>query len=95
MFGPEGDPKGEEHVMKLNKSLYGLVQAPLAWYEHLQAGLKEIGFTPSKIDPGLYFGNGMIVLSYVDDCLFFGPDKAKIDGVIHELKERNIATFTD
>ena len=79
MFAPEGD---RECVMKLNKSLYRLVQAPLAWYEHLQAGLLKLGFTPSKIDPGLYFGNGMIVLSYVDDCLFFGPDKNKIDDII-------------
>jgi hypothetical protein len=28
-------------ILKLNKSLYGLVQAPLSWYNHLQKGLTE------------------------------------------------------
>jgi len=34
-------------VLKLNKSLYGLVQAPLCWYTCLKQGLLESGFTPS------------------------------------------------
>ncbi len=87
MFEPEGAMNGGEYVMKLDKSLYGLVQAPLAWYEHLQAGLTKLGFVPSEIDPGLYIGNGMVILSYVDDCLFFGPDLNKINQVIKQLKD--------
>ena len=86
MFEPDGDG-GTEYVMKLDKSLYGLVQAPLAWYDHLQVGLLKLGFKPSKIDPGLYLRDDMILLSYVDDCLFFGPDSKKIEEVIKQLKE--------
>ncbi len=86
MFEPDGAENGE-YVMKLDKSLYGLVQAPLAWYEHLQHGLLKLGFKPSKIDPGLYVRDDMILLSYVDDCLFFGPDPEKIQAVIQQLKD--------
>jgi len=30
---------GSDAVLKLNKSLYGLVQVPLCWYMHLSEGL--------------------------------------------------------
>ena len=73
---------GSDVVLKLNKSLYGLVQAPLCWYKHLRDGLIAEGFTPSELDPCLYFGHGMAVLTYVDDCIFFGRDPKKIDAII-------------
>jgi hypothetical protein len=73
-------------VLKLNKSLYGLVQAPLSWYNHLQKGLKELDFEVSKLDSGMYYGRGMILITYVDDTLFFGPDLKEIEKVITELE---------
>jgi len=42
------------------------------------------GFTKSKNDPCLFFGNGM-VLVYVDDCIFFGKDAKAINEVIECL----------
>jgi Reverse transcriptase (RNA-dependent DNA polymerase) len=57
---------GGDRVLKLNKSLYGLAQAPLYWGNHLMAALKKHGFKASKQDPCLYHGNGMIILTYVD-----------------------------
>ncbi len=93
--GPNGET-GREVVMKLNRSLYGLVQAPLYWYNHLKASLEDpsIGFKASPLDPCLFYGNGMIVLVYVDDCLFFGPDQDKIDEVIRKLQEVKKLTLT-
>ena len=90
--GPNGE-SSQEVVMKLNRSLYGLVQAPMYWYNHLKASLehKSIGFTASTLDPCLFYGNGMVVLVYVDDCLFFGPDQAKIDEVIAKLQGRGLS----
>jgi len=43
------------------------------------------GFVPSDLDPSLYFGHGMAVLTFVDDCSFFGQDAKKIDAVIARL----------
>jgi histone deacetylase 1/2 len=86
-------PRGEGNdvaVMKLNRSLYGLVQAPLYWYNHLKDSLGQIGFKPSGLDACLFYGNGMIVLVYVDDCLFFGPDQDKIDEVIANLRNNGL-----
>jgi hypothetical protein len=73
-------------VLKLNKSLYGLVQAPLSWYNHLQKGLNELDFKVSSLDPRMYYGRGMILITYVDDALFFGPDLKAIEKVISELE---------
>jgi hypothetical protein len=31
-------------------------------------------FKVSALDTGMYYGQGMIIITYVDDTLFFGPD---------------------
>jgi hypothetical protein len=63
-------------VLRLNRSLYGLVQAPLNWGNHLRDVLvKQHGFKESQTSPCLYFRDGMVILTYVDDCLFFAKDK--------------------
>ena len=72
--------------MKLNKSLYGLVQDPLSWYHHLQAGLTKLYFKPSTLDTGMYYGCGIILITYVDNTLFFGPDLRNIEQTICELE---------
>jgi Reverse transcriptase (RNA-dependent DNA polymerase) len=77
----------EPVVLRLNKSLYGLVQAPMLYYGHLAAGLKKRGLELSKADPCMFAGRGMVALSYVDDLLWFGPDLMEIDKVIQELKD--------
>jgi Reverse transcriptase (RNA-dependent DNA polymerase) len=90
---PKGFEKGGQNdgVLKLNRSLYGLVQAPMYWYEHLKKALEDNGFKVSSYDPCMFFGKGMVVLCYVDDCLFFGPDLRKIDGFIEELEQQGFA----
>ena len=87
--GPDGQHRSEV-VLKLNKSLYGLVQAPMYWYNHLKAELKRVGLVPSPLDPCLFYGRGMVILCYVDDCLFFGPDQQEIDKVILDLKHHGL-----
>jgi len=79
---------GSDIILKLNKLLYGLVQVPLCWYTHLREGLIAEGFTPSELDPCLYFGHGMAVLTYVDDCIFFGRDLRKIDAIVAKWWEK-------
>jgi hypothetical protein len=87
MFCNEQDCGSKDGVvLKLNRSLYGLVQAPLSWYNHLQKGLQELDFEVSKLNPGMYYGRGMILLTYVDNTLFFGPDLKAIKKVFSSLE---------
>lgn len=48
---------GVQLVMKLNKSLYGLAQSPLNWWNTIDPKLVEIGFEPLKSDPCVYLYN--------------------------------------
>ena len=43
------------------------------------------GFAPSAIDPCLYLKEGMIVLTYVDDCIILAPKMAAIDKFVHSM----------
>jgi Reverse transcriptase (RNA-dependent DNA polymerase) len=62
-------PEHEEGVvLRLNKSLYGLVQAPMLYYNHLTAGLKTCGLEPSESDPCMFIGQGMIALAMLMMC---------------------------
>ena len=92
-------PKGFEYtdsedntpcVLKLNRSLYGLVQAPLYWGNHLKSALENHGLIQSACDPCMYIGDGVICLTYVDDCLFFGKDSAKIDSKIKSIQDSGL-----
>jgi hypothetical protein len=57
------------------------------WFNHLSDVLKRKGFKPSHHDQCLFYGRGFIILVYVDDCLFFGPDERKIEAFIKELQD--------
>ena len=58
---------------------------PHYWHLHLEQALIKRGFKPSDTDLCLYLKNGILVLTYVDDCLFFAKDTAKIDALIADL----------
>jgi transposase InsO family protein len=64
---------GPDMVWKLNKPLYGLRQAPRAWYIHLREHLESIGFTASQADASFFTldhaGDRILLLVYVDDIL--------------------------
>jgi hypothetical protein len=44
----------ESHVCNLNKSLYGLKQALIAWYGRINSFLQSLGFSKSIADPNFY-----------------------------------------
>ena len=86
-FVPEDDPENKRaYVLKLKKNLYGLKQASFNWFDKLKTGLVDRGFKPSQIDPCLYFKKGMIVLTYVDDCIIVGTEMKKIDSFVESMK---------
>ena len=47
----EGDHVGENKICKLNRSVYGLVQAAKNFYDRIVRYLKSIGFEVSKNEP--------------------------------------------
>ena len=79
----------ESYVLKLNKNLYGLKQASHNWFVMLSNGLKDRGFTPSEMDPCVFYKEDMIVLVYVDDAVTIAKDIKMIDELITSLKEGN------
>ncbi|GJY16639.1 putative ribonuclease H-like domain-containing protein [Tanacetum coccineum] len=68
------DPDFPDRVYKVEKALYGLHQAPRAWYETLSTYLLDNEFQRGKIDKTLlikrYKGDILLVQVYVDDIIF-------------------------
>nr|GEW15720.1 hypothetical protein [Tanacetum cinerariifolium] len=66
-------------VYKVVKALYGLHQAPRAWYETLANYLLENHFQSGKIDQTLFIkkqkGDILLVQVYVDDIIFRSTNK--------------------
>jgi hypothetical protein len=71
--------------------LYGICQAPLAWFRHLTSALEMLGLEASDHDPCVYYRGNLVVLVYVDDCLLFSPDQSEIDEFIQELRDAKFA----
>jgi hypothetical protein len=92
--GPSGEDR-KNHVLKLKKSLYGLVQAPMYWFNHLKTKFESVGLMQSELDPCLFYGRGVIALCYVDDCLLWGPDEGEIDQIIEELQDKGMKLTQD
>lgn len=78
MSQPDGfvDEKYSHKVYKLLKALYGLRQAPRAWYARLNRCLKELGFSKCPYEHAVYTkrkGNEFLIIAiYVDDLLVTG-----------------------
>ncbi|GJY76310.1 putative ribonuclease H-like domain-containing protein [Tanacetum coccineum] len=68
------DPQFSDKVYKVEKDLYGLHQAPRAWYETLSTYLLENGFRKGTIDKTLFIkkdkGDILLIQVYVDDIIF-------------------------
>ncbi|GJW24909.1 putative ribonuclease H-like domain-containing protein [Tanacetum coccineum] len=73
------DPEFPDRVYKVEKALYGLHQAPRAWYETLSTYLLENGFQRGTIDKTLFIkkvkGDILLVQIYVDDIIFGSTKK--------------------
>lgn len=95
MAQPPGfvDPQHPTHVCCLKKALYGLRQAPLAWYTRFSGFLLSLGFRQSHTDTSLFFlhrGSSIfILLLYVDDIILTGNDTP----LLHKFIARAQAEF--
>eukprot|EP00198_Chlamydomonas_reinhardtii_P000930 XP_001690265.1 reverse transcriptase, gag-pol polyprotein [Chlamydomonas reinhardtii] len=68
--------------LRLRKALYGLRQAPRAWYAKLKEALGQCGFVESDADPGLFVrrapAGDIYVIVHVDDMLVAGRSKLQL-----------------
>jgi hypothetical protein len=82
----------ESHVCILKKALYGLKEAPRAWYSRIDAYLQQLGFEKSEADPNLYYivvgEDPLILLLYVDDVFITGAKR-----LINSCKESLASEF--
>nr|GEW13585.1 putative ribonuclease H-like domain-containing protein [Tanacetum cinerariifolium] len=85
------DPDFPDKVYKVKKALYGLHQAPRAWYETLSIYLLNNGFKRGQFDKTLFIkqnkGDILLVQVYVDDIIFGSTKKEMCDAfeiLMHE-----------
>ncbi|GJT26314.1 putative ribonuclease H-like domain-containing protein [Tanacetum coccineum] len=77
------DPKFPKKVYKVEKALYGLHQAPRAWYATLSTFLLKSGYGRGTIDKTLFIKKDkndiMLVQVYVDDIIFGSTKRSWCD----------------
>ncbi|GJV32744.1 putative ribonuclease H-like domain-containing protein [Tanacetum coccineum] len=82
---PKGfeDPHFPKHVYRVVKALYGLHQAPRAWYARLSTFLLKHNYKRGTIDKTLFIKKNsrdiILVQVYVDDIIFGSTNKAWCD----------------
>ncbi|KAD7117240.1 hypothetical protein E3N88_04508 [Mikania micrantha] len=88
------DSQFPDHVYKLDKALYGLHQAPRAWYATLTDHLLANGYTRGAIDQTLFVRKDkddlILVQIYVDDIIFGSTSSAlckEFEGVMKKKFE--------
>ncbi|GJW21208.1 putative ribonuclease H-like domain-containing protein [Tanacetum coccineum] len=86
------DPKCPKKVYKVVKALYGLHQAPRAWYATLSTFLLKSGYRRGTIDKTLFIKKDkndiMLVQVYVDDIIFGSTKKSWCDEFEALMKSR-------
>ncbi|GKC17332.1 putative ribonuclease H-like domain-containing protein [Tanacetum coccineum] len=86
------DPDHPNKVYKVVKALYGLHQAPRAWYDTLATYLLSNGFQRGHIDQTLFIkrhkGHILLVQIYVDDIIFGSTKKELCDEFEKLMKDK-------
>ena len=87
MMQPEGfvDPKGASKVCKLQRSIYGLVQASQSWNKCFDSMIKAYGFIQTFGEACIYkkvSGSSVaFLILYVDDILLIENDIEFLDSI--------------
>nr|GEZ88466.1 hypothetical protein [Tanacetum cinerariifolium] len=87
------DPKFRNKVYKVVKDLYGLHQAPRAWYAILSTFLEKSGYRRGTIDNTLFIKQDkkdiMLVEVYVDDIIFDSTKKSCVKTASTPIETQN------
>jgi Reverse transcriptase (RNA-dependent DNA polymerase). len=71
----------KKYCIRSRKAMYGIAQAPRAFFLTFSKFLRSTGMTQSKLDPCLWFMHSdddelvLMVVVYVDDCAVCGTDE--------------------
>lgn len=86
------DSSFPNHVCKLNKAIYSLLQTPHAWYNELKSFLLPSHFKPTIFDPSLFVHrsntSSIYIHVYVDDIIITNPNYSHISSFIISLANR-------
>jgi hypothetical protein len=82
------EPDSKDHVLKLEKNLYGQKQAGRVWYLHLRKNLLELGFQPSQHDECIFYYGKTTFIVYTDDTILMGPNKEEIEEINSRLRAK-------
>lgn len=82
-------PTKLDHICKLSKAIYGLNQAPRAWFDSLKTTLLKWGFQSIKSDSSIFLLKGKnhmtFLLIYVDDIIVTGNSNKFLQAFIKQL----------
>ncbi|GJS10819.1 putative ribonuclease H-like domain-containing protein [Tanacetum coccineum] len=80
------DPEFPDRFYKVEKALYGLHQAPKAWYETLSTYLLDNGFQRGQIDKTLFIKGDILLVQVMqkEDGIFISQDKY-VDGILKKF----------
>ena len=87
-----GVPQGS--LLEVIRSVYGLPDAPRAWWEELSGFMKEIGFQSSRVEPAFmvhYRENGSIgaiAIIHVDDLMVASDGSKEAEALVERLHKR-------
>ena len=86
------DSSHPTHVCRLHKAIYGLKQAPWAWFQKFSGFLLHYGFVWSGADRGMFVFRSsigiMILLVYVDDIILTGSSSSLLHSFIRVLSQQ-------
>jgi hypothetical protein len=84
------DPTQPDAVCLLSRSLYGLRQAPRAWFTRIAGFLRSIGFVDTRSDSSLFVlrrgSSTAYLLLYVDDMVLTASSDALLRDIIAKLQ---------
>ena len=88
---PRGFARDSNHVLRLNKTLYGLCQSPRHFFTYLSERLNKQGLRQSALDPCLFLGTDIMVIVYVDDLLVYAKSTEIIDTFVTSMQSEEVA----
>ena len=81
------------HVYKVKKAIYGLKQAPQAWFHHLSSFLLSHGFVCSHVDPSMLIFHTdyhiLVLLLYVVNIVLIANFEALLRRFINLLSQQS------